>query len=115
GRIRVAAIDSGRRKEPLHTLDVTRGSTGALVHVTATNPFCARRHADLVTSAVVADHRANGVSTMSVIVAREWRVVSAWVTGAIMNRVMPVVIVIGVDSVPAAVVRLERVMRPANP
>ena len=31
-----------------------------------------------------------------------------------MNGVMPVVIVIGVDSVPAAIVRLERVMRPAN-
>src|SRR5262245_39477421 len=31
-----------------------------------------------------------------------------------MNRVMPVVVVIGVNSVPAAVVRFKRVMRPAN-
>ena len=33
---------------------------------------------------------------------------------AVMNGVMPVVIVVGVVSVPAAVVRLKRVMRPAN-
>jgi hypothetical protein len=31
-----------------------------------------------------------------------------------MNGVVPVVIVIGVHSVPTAVVRFERVMRPAN-
>ena len=31
-----------------------------------------------------------------------------------MNGVVPVIIVIRIDSVPAAIMRLERVMRPAN-
>ena len=71
GWIGVAAIDPGGSKEPLHTLDVSGRGAGARIHVTATNPLCAGRHADLVTCAVVADHCANGVSAMSIIVARE--------------------------------------------
>ena len=63
---------------------------------------------------VVTDHRARGVRAVSLVVARERRIVPARVTDAVMNGVVPVVIVIGVLSVPAAVVRLERVMRPAH-
>ena len=51
---------------------------------------------------------------MEPVVARLWRVVAARVAYAVMNRVMPIVIVIGVLSVPTTVMRLERVMRPAN-
>ena len=49
---------------------------------------------------------------MEEIVARERRIITARITAAIVNRVVPVVIVIGVGSVPAAIMRLKRVMRP---
>src|SRR5439155_9213472 len=82
-------------------------------HVTASNPLCARRHADLVGPAIVSDRCAGCVRAVEEIITRLWRVRSAnAATG--MNAVMPAKIVIGVDSVPAAVMRLERVMRPAN-
>src|SRR5438874_13473167 len=51
---------------------------------------------------------------MGKIIARERRIVPAGVPNAIVDGVMPVVIVIGVYSVPAAVVRFECVMRPAH-
>jgi hypothetical protein len=47
---------------------------------------------------------------MAKVVARLRRIVSARVAGAIMDRVMPVVVVIRVLAIPAAVMRLERVM-----
>ena len=50
---------------------------------------------------------------MEEVVAREWRIVPAGVADAVMNGVVPVEIVIGVYSVPAAVVRLKRVMCPS--
>ena len=50
---------------------------------------------------------------MAIIIARERRIVPARISNAVVDGIMPVVIVIGGDSVPAAVVRLERVMRPA--
>ena len=46
------------------------------------------------------------VAAVGVIVARERRIIPARVADAVMNGVMPVVIVIGVLSVPATVVRL---------
>ena len=81
------------------------GVTVAHVHVAATDPLCAGGHPNLVTHAVVADRCAGGVRAVKEIVAREWRIVPARVADAIMNGVMPVVIVVGSLSVPAAVVR----------
>ena len=52
------------------------------------------------------------MSAMAIIIARERRIVTAGITNAVVDGVMPVVIVIGSDSVPAAIVRLECVMRP---
>ena len=51
---------------------------------------------------------------MGKVVARKWRIIAARVADAVMDGVMPVVIMVGVCSVPAAVMRLKRVMRPAN-
>ena len=51
---------------------------------------------------------------MEEVVARKWGIVAAGVAGAVMNRVVPVVIVIGVHAIPAAVVRFKRIMGPAN-
>src|SRR6266511_5123355 len=114
GRVAVTAAYLARRKEPLHALDVSGGSTVAHVHVAATDPLCAGGHSNLVTHAVVTDRCAGGVRAVKEIVAGEWRIVPARVADAVMNGVMPVVIVVGNDSIPTAVVRLKRVMRPAN-
>src|SRR6266496_4208845 len=84
------------------------------IHVTATDPLRTGRHSDLVTHAVVANHGASGVSSMAKVIARKRRIVAAGVADAVMDGVVPVVVVNGVYSVPAAVVRLERVMCPAN-
>ena len=51
---------------------------------------------------------------MEEIIARKLRIVAARITDAIVDGVVPVQIVIGVHAVPAAVVRLQRIMRPAN-
>ena len=110
----VAAADPRRRKEPLHALDVTSRCAIPLVHVTATNPLRAGRHPDLVTHAIVTDHGTGGVRAVRDVVARERRIVAAGIAAAVMDGVVPVVIVIGIHSVPATIVRLERVMRPAN-
>ncbi len=90
------------------------GVPTALVHVAATDPLCAGRHPDLVATAIVADRGAHGVGSVEEVIARHGRVVAARVAAAVVDGVMPVVVVIGGDSIPAAVVRLERVMRPAN-
>jgi hypothetical protein len=101
-------------KKPLHALDVPGWCAGALVHVTATDPLCAGRHSNLVARAIVADHRADCVAAMAEIIARLLRIVPARVARAIMNGIMPVEVVIGVDPVPAAIMRLKHIMRPAN-
>src|SRR4030095_8532931 len=52
--------------------------------------------------------------SMKEIIARKWRIVAARVADAVVDRVVPVVIVVGVLSVPATVVRFQCIMRPAN-
>jgi len=51
---------------------------------------------------------------MEEIVARKRRIVTARIAAAVVDGIVPIVIVIGRGSVPAAIVRFERVMRPAN-
>jgi hypothetical protein len=53
------------------------------------------------------------MSAMPIVVAGERRIVPARVADAVVDGIVPIVIVVGVLSVPAAVVRLERVMGPA--
>jgi len=50
---------------------------------------------------------------MAVIITGERRIVPARVPYAVVDGIVPIVIVIGVLSVPAAIMRLKRVMRPA--
>lgn len=54
------------------------------------------------------------MAAMEEIVAGLRRIVAAWVARAVMDGIVPVKIVIGVLSVPAAVVRLQCVVRPAD-
>ena len=107
------SIRVGARNHCMHSMYLA-GVPLLCIHVPATNPLCAGRHPDLVTRAVVTDHRSRGVRAVSLVVARERRIVPARITDTVMNRVVPVVIVIGVYAVPATVMRLKRVMRPAN-
>jgi hypothetical protein len=48
------------------------------------------------------------------VIARERRIVATWVADAVVDGIVPVVIVITVLSVPPTIMRLEGVMRPAN-
>lgn len=102
-----------RGQEELHALDVCGWRAITLVHVTASDPLCTGRHADLVGPAIVPDRCARSVRTMKEIIARFWRVRPTNATAG-MNRVVPTKIVIRVGSVPASVMRLKGVMRPAN-
>ena len=85
-----------------------------MIHVTATYPLRAGCHPYLITHPVVADRCASGVRAVKEIIARLLRVVPARIAHAIMDGVVPVVIVIGVLPVPAAIVGFKRVVCPAN-
>src|SRR5438093_7813585 len=115
GRIALSggAVDRIRRQEKLHALDVSGRCAVAHVHVPAPDPLCAGSHPDLVTHTIIADRSAEGVATVEEIVAREWRIVATRVADAVVNRIVPVEVVICVDAIPASIVRLKRVMRPA--
>ena len=108
----MAAAYRVRRKEPFHALEVSGWCAVALIHVTTTDPFREGRHSNLVTHAVVANRSPDRMRAMAVIIARERRVVSARISNTVMNGVMPIVIVIGGNSIPPAVMRLQRVVCP---
>ena len=108
------AIDGIGRKKKFHALDVSGRCAVAFIHVTATDPLRARRHAYLITRPVVADRGAGRVRAVKEIIAWERRIVTARIPGAVVNGVVPVVIVIRVQSVPAAIMGLKRIMRPPH-
>src|SRR5262249_12940068 len=116
GRVAIVgrAVERIRRQEPLHALDVPGRCAVALIHVAAPDPLRAGCHPDLVTRAVIADRSAGSMTAVEVIIARLLRIVAARIAGAVVDGIVPVVVVISVDSIPTAVMRLERVMRPAN-
>ena len=111
--IALAAAYWIRRKEPFHALEISRRCAVTLIQVTATDPLCAGCHPNLVARAIVADRGAYGMRAMPIVIARKRRIVAAGIPDAVVNGVVPIVIVIGRRAVPAAVVRLQRVMRPA--
>jgi len=107
------AVEWIRREEKFHALDVPCRCAVAYVHVTATDPFCPGRHSNLISAAIIANRCASCVGAVEEIIARLLRIVPARIAHTVMNGVVPVKVVIGVDSVPPTVVRLERVMCPA--
>ena len=113
-RVALPAAHRGRRQEKFHALDVSGWRAHALVHVTAGNPLCARRHPDLVGTAIGADRCACGVAAVEEIIARHGELLPANAASASWMLVMPIEVVIGRDAIPAAVMRLECVMRPPN-
>ena len=92
-----------RREKKFHALDVSGRCAVALIHVAAADPLRAWRHPDLVAHTIIADCRAYRMGTMSIVIARRLRVVTAGVASAVVNRIVPVVIVVSQCSVPAAI------------
>ena len=107
------AVKRVRCKEEFHALDVSGWCAIALVHVTATDPFCAGRHANLITRAIIPDRSAGGVCSVEEIIARLLRIIATRVANAVVNGIVPVVIMVRVHPVPTAVVGLQRIMCPA--
>lgn len=101
-------------REKLHALDVSRRCADARVHVAATDTLRAGRHADLIACAVIAHRDPERVRAVTCIVARKRGIVPARITGAVMDGIVPVVIVVGGYPVPATVMRLDCVMGPAK-
>ena len=107
-------VDRVRSEEELHALHVPGRRTVALVHITAADPLCTRGNTDLVARAIVTDGCTRGMAAMKKVIARERRIVAARIAGAVMNRVVPVEIVIGILPIPPTIVRLQRIMGPAD-
>ena len=114
-RIRVTTREVRRRHEELEALGIGRRRSVPLIHVPAADPLRSRSDADLVRArtAVVTRGRARRVRSVRVVVAGRLRVRPAD-PAARVNRVPPVVVVVRVRPVPASVVRLEGVVRPAD-
>ena len=112
--IALAAAYWIRRKEPFHALEISRRCAVTLIQVTATDPLCAGCHPNLVARAIVADRGAYGMRAMPIVIARKRRIVAAGIPDAVVNGVVPIVVVIGHGSIPTAVMRLDCVMSPAE-
>ncbi len=98
----IRAVEIGRGDKPLETFAVGGGRAVALIHIPAANPFRPRGDANLVASVVVTEHRAHRMGTMPVVVARLGRIGRA-IGIAGMDGVMPVVVMISVQAIPAAI------------
>src|SRR5215470_3830831 len=72
------------------------------VHVPASDKFSARRDADLINGAIGPDRRSQSMGAVIIVIAWRGRIESADASLTV-NAVVPVVIVTGVDAVPAAV------------
>src|SRR4029453_11334600 len=110
------AANRVRSQEKLHALDVPGWCARAIIfHVATTDPFCPGRHSDLIAAAIVADRCAGCVRAMAKTVAGLGGIdaTNANVIARV-DGIVPVKIVIGVYAVPATIVRLKRVVCPAN-
>ena len=119
-RVGVLMVEVPRGDEELEALGIGLRPSDVLVHVAAADPLGSGRDADLIHagSAVVTRRRPRRMGAVAVVVAGHLAVEPAGIgprwRDVDVNRVPPVVVVVGVDAVPAAVVRLEGVVRPAD-
>lgn len=104
--VALAAAYRVRRKEPFHALEVSGRCAVASIHVTTTDPFRERCHPNLVAHAVIPNCRPHRMRAMPNVIARKRRVIAAGISDAVVDGIMPVVVVIGHNSIPAAVLRL---------
>ena len=110
-RLGVLVREIRRGDEPLKAFGVRRRRPDALIQVAAADPLRSRRHSDLISASVVADHGPHGVCAVSVVVAGR-RGVRPADAAARVDRVVPAVVVVRRGSQPAAVVGLESRMVP---
>jgi hypothetical protein len=83
GRVGVLSRQVGGGDHELEAFRVSGGGAVALVHVAAADPLGHRGHADLVASAVIANHRPDGVRTMRVVVAGDLTIGAARAAAAV--------------------------------
>src|SRR5438477_3425756 len=105
------AADRIRREEELEAFVVRGWRAISLIHVAAADPFRSRSHANLISRAIIADCRTDGVRAVAIVITWLQRVADAR-TGARMNTVVPVVVMNCGRAAPAAIVWLERVVIP---
>jgi len=102
GRIQAVAV--GRSEEELETLAIRCRRAVTLIHIATPDPLRSGRHTDCA-AARGSDHGAGGVGAVAVVIAGERRISAAAAATAV-DRVMPVVIVIGTGAIPAAILAL---------
>ena len=105
----------GRRHHKLEALGKGAWCSEALIQGAATNPLRAGSNADLIAHPVIPQlFRAGGMRAVPVVIAGRGGVGAATAPAQV-YRVMPVIIVVGGNAVPASVFGLQCVMRPAHP
>ena len=117
-RVGVLMVEVPRSDEELEALGIGLRPSDVLVHVAAADPLGSGSDADLIAAAVVTRGGPGRVGAVSVVVAGLLAVEPAGIRprwrDVDVNRVPPVVVVVGGAAVPAAVVRLEGVVRPPD-
>src|SRR5262249_42581993 len=113
---RILTAEVGRGDEELKALGIPSGRAVPLVHVSACNPLSAGRDSHLIASPIVSDHCSHGMGAMGdeIVIAGEGRVWAAGSATAV-NGVVPIVVVVGNGSVPAAIMPNEGRMVPLDP
>ena len=112
-RVGILSVQVCRGDEKLEAFGISGRSAVALVHIAATDPLRTRGHSNLVTSSVVASGGAGCVRAVPTVITG-LLVVGAARSAPGVDRIPPVVIVIGVNPVPATVMRFQRIVRPAH-
>ena len=102
GRIGTIAGQVGRRDHELKALGVCGRRSVTDIHVSTAYPLCVRRDTDLICPAIVAEHRADRMCAMAIVITRSRCICSAYAAARV-NSIMPVIVVVRCCSVPAAI------------
>ena len=113
-RVRVVSSQIGRCNHELKALCVGGRRAVTLVHIATANPIRAGCNPHLIAGAVVAHGGPGRMRAMAIVVARSDCVRTAGATTGV-NGIVPVEIVIGGNTIPAAILRLKRAMGPSHP
>src|SRR5207247_2319694 len=96
----------------LETFRVSGNRSVSGIHIAAADPLCARRHADLISGAVIARHRARDVGPMPFVITRGGRIVATGVIGRVVDGIVPVVLMRRPGTAPPAIMSLQCGMSP---
>ena len=102
--VRVTAINAGGGDEPLVALCIRGRCSRTTIHVPAANPACAGSHTNLVAAAIISHHGAHGVCAVTIVITGGGGIGPTGITGvAIMNGIVPVVVMISRGAIPTAI------------